>query len=239
MSKITNALNKAMEERGSMQAPQEPGVRLGNVDPGPWKWVALVAGVLILIGGMVWWESAKTERRARAMYDEGIDLLEAGRDREGQAQLLHFVETHPLSDWADDALWAISRSQLIVGDRDGAHHTQQRLMATYPESPWIQEMAKKPSLATEVLESETTAPAMKPAREVAETPQTPEPTVTAAEPEPPAQPKSPIRYYEVKKGDTLSKIAKQFNTTVEKLRETNGIKGDLIRVKQKLKIASN
>lgn len=43
--------------------------------------------------------------------------------------------------------------------------------------------------------------------------------------------------YDVQKGDTLIKIAKKFNTTVELVSGTNGISGSLIRVGQKLKIS--
>lgn len=43
--------------------------------------------------------------------------------------------------------------------------------------------------------------------------------------------------YEVQKGDTLIKIAKKNNTTVELISGTNGISGSLIRVGQKLKIS--
>ncbi|MBU0683051.1 MAG: L,D-transpeptidase family protein [Candidatus Omnitrophota bacterium] len=42
--------------------------------------------------------------------------------------------------------------------------------------------------------------------------------------------------YEVLPGDTLYKIAKNFNTTVELLKKANGIEKDLIRPGQKLKI---
>lgn len=42
--------------------------------------------------------------------------------------------------------------------------------------------------------------------------------------------------YLVKSGDTLSKIAKNKNTTVEKLKKDNNLKSDLIKVGQKLKV---
>lgn len=47
-------------------------------------------------------------------------------------------------------------------------------------------------------------------------------------------------YYTVKKGDTLSGIAKKYGTTVNSLVRLNGIKNrDLIYLNQKLKIYSN
>ncbi len=239
MSKITNALNKAMKDRNEFKTPGDTGVKLGESEKSPWGWIALVVGILFCVGGMVWWESAKVERRARAMYEEGLALIEEGRSKEGQAQLLHFVETQPLSEWSDDALWAISRAQLAEGDKGGSHHTQQRLIATYPESSWIQELAKKPSLATEIakpavpeLIAESPVETAKKAKAEPKS----EPVAVASAPIP-AEPS--FQFYEVKRGDTLSKIAKRFGTTVASLRQTNGISGDLIRPKQKLKIASN
>ncbi|MBI4974477.1 MAG: L,D-transpeptidase family protein [Candidatus Omnitrophica bacterium] len=43
--------------------------------------------------------------------------------------------------------------------------------------------------------------------------------------------------YEVEKGDTLSKIAKKFNTTVEFISKANNIRNDTVRIGQKLKIS--
>jgi LysM repeat protein len=42
--------------------------------------------------------------------------------------------------------------------------------------------------------------------------------------------------YEVKRGDTLTRIAKTHGTTVKALREANGMKTDRILVGQKLKV---
>ena len=42
--------------------------------------------------------------------------------------------------------------------------------------------------------------------------------------------------YTVKSGDNLTKIARQFGTTVKALRAANGLKTDSIKVGQKLKI---
>ena len=44
----------------------------------------------------------------------------------------------------------------------------------------------------------------------------------------------PCKEYVVERGDTLSVIADAFGTTVPKLREMNGLKGDGLRVGQKL-----
>ena len=53
---------------------------------------------------------------------------------------------------------------------------------------------------------------------------------------PPAAPtySGPCKEYVVEKGDTLSMIAQAFRTTVPKLREMNGLKGDNLRIGQKL-----
>ena len=43
-------------------------------------------------------------------------------------------------------------------------------------------------------------------------------------------------YYTVKRGDTLSKIARKYHTTVANLKKWNNLRGDSIREKQKLKV---
>ncbi|MFC1576974.1 L,D-transpeptidase family protein [Candidatus Omnitrophota bacterium] len=49
--------------------------------------------------------------------------------------------------------------------------------------------------------------------------------------------KSPESFiYEVKKGDTLGRLAKEFDTTIGLISRTNGLKSDLIRIGQKLKV---
>lgn len=57
---------------------------------------------------------------------------------------------------------------------------------------------------------------------------------------PPPQPRKivigPHKEYVVQSGDTLSFIAQAFGTTVSKLKEMNGMKGDGLRVGQKLRI---
>ncbi len=45
--------------------------------------------------------------------------------------------------------------------------------------------------------------------------------------------------YEVKKGDTLYRIAKKFNTTIELIKKSNGIKNSAIRPGNKLKIVTS
>lgn len=66
------------------------------------------------------------------------------------------------------------------------------------------------------------------------------PTVQPVQPEQPEQPEQPTtggRTYKVVKGDTLTRIANRFNTTVKRLCELNNIKNaNLIRVGQILKI---
>jgi len=53
-----------------------------------------------------------------------------------------------------------------------------------------------------------------------------------------ARASSSAQEYTVQAGDTVSAIAKAFNTTPDALRSANGIKGDRIRIGQKLKIPS-
>jgi len=48
--------------------------------------------------------------------------------------------------------------------------------------------------------------------------------------------KKRIKYYRVKGGDTLSKIAKRYGTSVSKLKKINGIKRHIIYIGQRLKI---
>jgi lipoprotein-anchoring transpeptidase ErfK/SrfK len=43
-------------------------------------------------------------------------------------------------------------------------------------------------------------------------------------------------HYEIKSGDNLAKIAKKYNTTVELLKKSNNLSGDVIRVGRRLKV---
>ena len=72
---------------------------------------------------------------------------------------------------------------------------------------------------------------------------TPRPTQTAQtrpaatpQPRPQPRPQPQVRRYTVKRGDTLSAIARRHSTTVAGLRRANGISGDLIRPGQVLRI---
>lgn len=62
--------------------------------------------------------------------------------------------------------------------------------------------------------------------------------------DPPSQPKpivvtGPTSTYTVKNGDSLYLIAKAFGTTVAKLKEMNGLKGDNLKIGQKLIVPQN
>jgi len=68
-------------------------------------------------------------------------------------------------------------------------------------------------------------------------------TIQAAQTPPPAPKETPKkvvvgphREYEVKAGDTLSLIAEAFGTTVSKIKEMNGLKGDMLRIGQKIMV---
>ncbi len=50
------------------------------------------------------------------------------------------------------------------------------------------------------------------------------------------RPAGPMQTYTVVGGDTLSAIAKAFNTTVQAIKDANGMTGDIIRPGQKIKI---
>ena len=68
------------------------------------------------------------------------------------------------------------------------------------------------------------------------TPSKPKPTVAKVTPKPKPKPKpkpQPTRYV-VKKGDTLSAIAKRYGSSVATIQRANGISGSLIRPGQKL-----
>ena len=56
-----------------------------------------------------------------------------------------------------------------------------------------------------------------------------------ARPQPlPERNRGPVEEYAVQPGDTLSLIAQAFGTTVPRLRELNGLKGDILRIGQKI-----
>ena len=48
--------------------------------------------------------------------------------------------------------------------------------------------------------------------------------------------KPATRYYKVKSGDTLSEIAEKFHTSVAKIKKTNNLRSDNLRIGQLLKI---
>ena len=50
------------------------------------------------------------------------------------------------------------------------------------------------------------------------------------------RPTGPCYEYTVQSGDTLSLISKAFGTTVQKIKDMNGMKGDALRVGQKLNV---
>lgn len=64
------------------------------------------------------------------------------------------------------------------------------------------------------------------------------PEIAKPAPLPPTEPPAPARTvtYEVKRGDNLTRIAKNHGTTVKAIREANGLKTDRILVGQKLKV---
>ena len=53
----------------------------------------------------------------------------------------------------------------------------------------------------------------------------------------PAEVKQTAQYHTVKSGETLSSIAKKYNTTVAKIKKLNNLKSDKIKAKQKLRVS--
>lgn len=53
----------------------------------------------------------------------------------------------------------------------------------------------------------------------------------------PAEVKQTAKYHTVKAGETLSSIAKKYNTTVSKIKKLNNLKSDKIKAKQKLRVS--
>lgn len=53
----------------------------------------------------------------------------------------------------------------------------------------------------------------------------------------PTEVKQAAKYHTVKNGETLSSIAKKYNTTVSKIKKLNNLKSDKIRAKQKLRVS--
>ena len=82
-----------------------------------------------------------------------------------------------------------------------------------------------------------TEPEMEATAEVAR----PSPAVITRKPTPETQPaaravRAGIRVHTVQQGDTIGKIARQYNSSIESIRSDNKLKGDMIRVGQKLRI---
>ena len=59
---------------------------------------------------------------------------------------------------------------------------------------------------------------------------------TAAAPKEKPAAKPQAVYYTVKKGDNLSKVADRYSTTPQKIRKLNGLKNDVIRIGQRLRV---
>ena len=55
-------------------------------------------------------------------------------------------------------------------------------------------------------------------------------------PAPKSRPTGPCYEYTVQQGDTLSLIAKAFGTTVQKIKDMNGMKGDALKIGQKVNV---
>ena len=63
-----------------------------------------------------------------------------------------------------------------------------------------------------------------------------QPPAPKSTPAPRQRPTGPCYEYTVQSGDTLSLIAKAFGTTVQKIKDMNGMKGDALKIGQKLNV---
>ena len=63
-----------------------------------------------------------------------------------------------------------------------------------------------------------------------------QPPAPKSTPAPKPRPTGPCYEYTVQSGDTLSLIAKAFGTTVQKIKDMNGMKGDALKIGQKLNV---
>lgn len=86
--------------------------------------------------------------------------------------------------------------------------------------------ARKPAPASKVEEVKESEPTVTPAAT--------QPTVTKAKEKKNTAPKA--TYHKVKKGETLSKIAKRYGTTVKKLQQLNGIDGSKLKIGQRIRV---
>jgi LysM repeat protein len=71
----------------------------------------------------------------------------------------------------------------------------------------------------------------------------PSPAVITRKPVPETQPavravRAGMRVHTVQQGDTIGKIARQYKSSIESIRSDNNLKGDMIRVGQKLRITA-
>jgi LysM repeat protein len=71
----------------------------------------------------------------------------------------------------------------------------------------------------------------------ASSPPEPRPQTTVAKPKPTPKPKPPtVVRHTVKRGDTLSALARRYGTSVTKIQKANGLPNTVIRLGQTLKI---
>jgi predicted Zn-dependent protease len=152
--------------------------------------------------------------QGRRLYAQSVRLLEAGQTDAGRSNLERLVTAYPLSPWADDALYALGRSQQTTGELEEAKTNYLGLIALYPRSPLADQAKQELQQLTHGAPPPSSAP---PASAASEGP-------------------SAADVYEVQAGDTLGKIAKRFGTTVKDIQQANGLSGTVIRKKQQLHI---
>ena len=222
MQDIQETLAKAREEFGRLvTAWQTSGLLPGFMAP-PRVWLLIGAVVVVIASAGVakWWMKDAGPRHASALYHDGVRLLERGATEQGRAKLEKLVTAYPLSDWADDALLALGRSQQATREIEEAKINYQGLLALYPDSP----LANDAKQELKALASERTFVAAKPK---------PAQSVSPAQTVVGAESSSGGTVYEVRPGDTLGKIAKRFGTTVEDIQQANGLTDTLIRRNQR------
>lgn len=105
-----------------------------------------------------------------------------------------------------------------------------------PEQP-VQSEPEVPGVAVPVEDPEAEEDDVEPSvSEVTEEIEQTEPVNGEANPAPTPTPTPKAQTYKVRKGDSLSKIAREFGVSVQAIKKTNGLRSDMLRISQVLKI---
>jgi len=190
-----------------------------------WVWLGIA---IVIAGGVGLWRWAgRTDREAQTEYRRGLALLQEGQAEDGRSALERVAVEYPASDWADDALLALGQSLQAEGRTADARGVFTQLLERYPERPIARQAADRLAQLNAPGGAAPATSRVAPASAAV--------SATRAQPAAPL-PAAGETVYIVQAGDTLTKIARQFGTTVDAIRQANGISGDLIYPKQQLRI---